>query len=58
MRIEWVLERDANSMTIIVCHASGISSARMGKYGQATLISVAVINLLAARRGDQSPLKW
>ena len=41
-----------------VCLASGISSAHMGDWGQATLDLWQLSVCLQHRRGDHSPLKW
>ena len=58
MRIEWTLESNANSTTIISMSHKWNLFSTYGKVRPGSAYSVAYINLLAARRGDQSPLKW
>ena len=58
MRIEWALESNANSTTIIRLSCKWNLFSTYGKVQPGSAYSVAVINLLAASRGDQSPLKW
>ena len=58
MRIEWALESDANPMTIISLSRKWDLFSTHGKVRPGNAYSVAVISLLVAQRGDQSPLKW
>ena len=55
MLLEWALESVANPTTIISMSSEWDLFNRL-RPGNA--YSVAVYNLLAAQRGDQSPLKW
>ena len=57
MLVEWALERQIQRQ-LSVCHASGISSARMGKCGQAMPVLWQLSICFQHRRGHQSPLKW
>ena len=58
MRIEWPLESNANPTTIISLSRKWDLFSTLGKVQPGNAYSVAVISLLAAWRGDQSPLKW
>ena len=58
MRIEWALESNANSTTIISLSRKWNLFSTYGKVRPGSAYSVAAINLVAARRGNQSPLKW
>ena len=58
MRIEWALESNSNPTTIISLSRKWDLFSTHGKVRPGNAYSVAVISLLAARRGDQSPLKW
>ena len=58
MRVEWALESNANFTTIISLSRKWNLFSTYGKVPPGSAYSVAVINLLAARRGDQSTLKW
>ena len=57
MRIEWELESSSNSTTIISLSRKWNFFSTYGKVRPGNAYSVSVINLLAARRGDQSLLK-
>ena len=58
MCIEWALKSNANSTTIIRLSRKWNLCSTYGKVWPGSAYSLAVINLLEAWRGDQSPLKW